>query len=85
MGYGDGYPRHAKNGVPVLIRNQYCPLVGRVSMDMISVDLSAIYQPKIGDKAILWGKKLAVEIIAEQSETIAYELLCGITARVQRK
>ena len=85
VGYGDGYPRHAKNGVPVLIRNHYCPLVGRVSMDMISVDLSAITQPKIGDKAILWGKKLAVEIIAEQSETIAYELLCGITARVQRQ
>ncbi|HHS99616.1 MAG TPA: alanine racemase [Thiomicrospira sp.] len=83
IGYGDGYPRHAKTGTPVLINGQKLPLVGRVSMDMITVDLTDIESPaSIGDKAILWGDSLPVDEVAEFSGTIGYELLCGVTKRV---
>ena len=85
IGYGDGYPRHAKNGTPVLINDTLCPLVGRVSMDMISVNITDIGDAKvaIGDTAILWGnEKLRVETVAEYSDTISYELLTGISSRV---
>jgi len=83
IGYGDGYPRHAKNGTPVLINQRRVPLVGRVSMDMITVDLGRDAQDQVGDAAILWGKQLPVEEIAEYATTIPYELLCNITRRVQ--
>ncbi len=83
IGYGDGYPRHAQNGTPVLINGRRVPLVGRVSMDMITVDLGANCNDKIGDAATLWGNGLGVEEIAEWSTTIPYELLCNITRRVQ--
>ncbi|NQY35593.1 MAG: alanine racemase [Alteromonadaceae bacterium] len=83
IGYGDGYPRHAQNGTPVLINNRRVPLIGRVSMDMITVDLGLNAQDKVGDCAILWGKQLPVEEIAEYATTIPYELLCNITRRVQ--
>lgn len=82
IGYGDGYPRHARHGTPVLVNGQQVTLVGRVSMDMITVDLSAIKNPQVGDPVILWGESLPVEIIAEHAATIAYELLCGVTRRV---
>ncbi len=82
VGYGDGYPRHAKPGTPVLIRNQRLPLIGRVSMDMICVDARALPDLQIGEEVVLWGAGLPVELIAQSSETIAYELLCGITGRV---
>lgn len=83
IGYGDGYPRHAQSGTPVLINNQRLPLVGRVSMDMITVDLTdAVRTVSIGDKAVLWGKGLAVDEIAKHSGTIGYELLCNVTQRV---
>lgn len=82
IGYGDGYPRHAKNGTPVLINDTLCPLVGRVSMDMITIDVSKI-TVSIGDTAILWGhKKLRVETVANYSNTISYELLTGVSSRV---
>ncbi len=83
IGYGDGYPRHANNGTPVLINGRKVPLVGRVAMDMITVDLGKNPQDNIGDIATLWGKGLPVEEIAEHAETIPYELLCNITRRVQ--
>ena len=83
IGYGDGYPRHAKNGTPVLLNGRRVPLVGRVSMDMITVDLGNNSTDKLGDVATLWGKGLAVEEIAHCATTIAYELLCNITRRVQ--
>jgi len=83
IGYGDGYPRHAKNGTPVLLNNRLVPLVGRVSMDMITVDLGANATDKIGDIATLWGKGLPIEEIAQWATTIPYELLCNITRRVQ--
>lgn len=82
IGYGDGYPRHAGNGTPVLLKGQRATLVGRVSMDMISVDVSHIPDVMLGDEAILWGEGLPVEEIAECASTISYELFCGITSRV---
>ncbi len=82
IGYGDGYPRHARSGTPVLIGGQCAPLVGRVSMDMITVDLRDIPDAAIGDDVVLWGNDLPVEAIAESSDTISYELFCRLTRRV---
>ncbi len=83
-GYADGYPRHAPSGTPVLIGDHVVPLVGRVSMDLITVDVQNL--PIIHDHvATLWGPQNPVEVIAKMSETIPYELLVGIGARVQRK
>ncbi len=85
IGYGDGYPRHAKTGTPVLVNNKRCRLLGRVSMDMICVDLSEQTKAEINDTVVLWGDGLAVEEVAEYADTIAYELLCGVTSRVEFK
>ena len=82
IGYGDGYPRHAKAGTPVLINGQRVPLVGRVSMDMITVDLRGLTDINIGDAVILWGKGLPTEEISLYANTIAYDLLCGVNPRV---
>ena len=92
IGYGDGYPRHAEHGTPVLLNGVEVPLVGRVSMDMISIDLRYFYPQQksaddispvqIGDKVILWGEGLAIEKVSQKSSTIAYELLCQLTQRV---
>ncbi|WP_085300647.1 alanine racemase [Cognaticolwellia mytili] len=82
IGYGDGYPRHASNGTPILINGRRVPLIGRVSMDMITVDLGNDKTDDVGDIATLWGKELPVEEIAEFATTIPYELLCNITRRV---
>lgn len=83
IGYGDGYPRHAKENTPVLINQQRFPLVGRVSMDMLSIDLMGNTHIKLGDRVTLWGEGLAIEEIAHNALTIPYTLLCGITQRVQ--
>ncbi|MCU7922593.1 MAG: alanine racemase [Candidatus Thiodiazotropha sp. (ex Dulcina madagascariensis)] len=83
IGYGDGYPRHAPSGTPVLVKERRLPLAGRVSMDMISVDARGLPQVQVGDEAVLWGKGLAVDEIAERAGTIAYELLCGVSQRVE--
>lgn len=85
IGYADGYPRQAKNGTPVLVNKQRVALLGRVSMDMITVDLSTQPQAKVGDPVTLWGGNLAIEEVARYSMTIPYTLLCGITARVAIK
>lgn len=82
VGYGDGYPRHAESGTPVLVNGQVCPLIGRVAMDMITVDLRTQPQAKVGDLVMLWGPGLPVEVVAEHSDTISYELLTRITQRV---
>lgn len=82
VGYGDGYPRHAVNGTPVLVNGRRVPLIGRVSMDMICVDLRAQPQAQIGDPVVLWGDGLPVEDVAVVAGTIPYELLCGVTQRV---
>ncbi|WFE68450.1 alanine racemase [Thiomicrospira sp. R3] len=82
-GYGDGYPRHAPNGTPVLVNGQRVLTVGRVSMDMITLDLTDMSaQVAIGDPVTLWGEGLGVDEVAEKAGTIGYELLCGITQRV---
>jgi alanine racemase len=83
IGYGDGYPRHAKSGTPVLVNGKRVPLIGRVSMDMITVDLATQPEAKPGDPVTLWGDGLAVEEIARYADTIPYTLVCGITQRVQ--
>lgn len=83
IGYGDGYPRHAKNGTPVLVNGHLCALAGRVSMDMLAVDLRAYNNAKLGDEVILWGKGLAAEHVANWADTITYELFCGIARRGQ--
>jgi len=82
VGYGDGYPRHAPSGTPVLINGCECPLVGRVSMDMICVDVTDCPSARCGDRVVLWGEGLPIERVAEAAGTISYELLCGVTARV---
>lgn len=84
MGYGDGYPRHAVNGTPVLVNNTVCPLVGRVSMDLLAVDLRPCASAKVGSSVILWGKGLAAERVAQQADTIAYTLFCQLGRRVER-
>lgn len=84
MGYADGYPRHAADGTPVLVDGQRVSLAGRVSMDMLTVDLSDLPQAGVGSKVELWGKTLAVEEVARHAETIAYCLLTGVQ-RVARE
>ncbi len=82
MGYGDGYPRAAGNNASVLINGKPLPVVGRVSMDMVTVDIGT--EPvAVGDKVIFWGKDLPVEQLAHCVDTLPYELLCNITSRVQ--
>jgi alanine racemase len=82
MGYGDGYPRHAVSGTPVLVNGRRVTLAGRVSMDMLCVDLGGNSTAQPGDAVILWGDGLPVDEIAQQAGTIAYELLCGVNRRV---
>jgi alanine racemase len=85
VGYGDGYPRQAPNGTPVLINGFRCPIVGRVSMDMITVDVSELSSVAIGDKVILWGTDLLVSEVADYCDTTGYELLTRMPSRVPRK
>ena len=83
VGYADGYHRALPSGAPVIIRGQRVPLAGRVSMDMITVDLRAVPNASVGDPVTLWGAGLPVEEIAAMAGTVAYELLCGLTQRVR--
>lgn len=82
IGYGDGYPRSAMAGTPVLVGEQRVPLIGRVSMDLITLDLRNAPGARIGDRVVLWGPELAIEAIAAQAATISYDLTCGMTRRV---
>ncbi len=83
VGYGDGYPRHAVSGTPVWVNGKPCQLVGRVSMDMLTVDLTTQPAAKIGDPVLLWGAGLSVETVASYCGTTAYELLTRIAPRVR--
>lgn len=83
VGYADGYHRSLPSGTPVLVRGRSASLVGRVSMDMINVDLRQVPDAAVGDPVLLWGRELPVENIARAAGTIAYELLCGLTNRVR--
>jgi len=82
MGYGDGYPRAAPSGTPVLVNGREVTIVGRVAMDMICVDLGPEAQEKAGDPVTLWGEGLPVERIAEITKVSAYELITRLTSRV---
>jgi alanine racemase len=84
IGYGDGYPRHARPGTPVLLNGQRVPLIGRVSMDMITLDLRTQSRARTGDPVVLWGRGLAVDEVAANAGTISYELLCHVTERIPR-
>lgn len=83
VGYADGYHRSLPSGTPVMVRDRRVDLVGRVSMDMITLDLRAAPQATVGDPVLLWGGGLPVEDIAARAGTVAYELLCGLTQRVR--
>jgi alanine racemase len=82
VGYGDGYPRSAASGTPVLVGETCVPLIGRVSMDLITLDLRNAPHAKVGDRVTLWGEGLPVETVARHAGTISYDLTCGMTRRV---
>ena len=82
-GYGDGYPRSTGPGAPVLVNGHHAPLIGRVSMDMITVDATDLPVVAIGDPVVLWGEGVPVEDVARHAGTIPYELICGVSQRVQ--
>jgi len=81
-GYADGYPRHAPNGTPVLVCGKKVRTAGRVSMDMMTVDLSEVPEAGVGSPAVLWGEGLSVDDVAAASSTVGYELLCAVAPRV---
>ena len=86
-GYADGYPRHARTGTPVLVDGQRTRVVGRVSMDMITVDLGALPGAGVGSDVTLWGQGpgaavLPIDEVAHSAGTVGYELMCALAARV---
>ena len=81
-GYGDGYPRSALSGTPVLVQGTRTRLVGRVSMDLLTVDLTPVPEAQVGSEVILWGEGLPVDDVAARAGTIGYELLCAVAPRV---
>ncbi len=81
-GYADGYPRHAPSGTPVLVAGARTRTVGRVSMDMITVDLAPVPAAVVGSPVVLWGEGLAVDEVAMAARTVGYELLCAVAPRV---
>jgi alanine racemase len=87
IGYGDGYPRHTASGTPVLLHDgtrwRQSSVVGRVSMDLLALDLTELPHIDVGARVMLWGSELPVETIAEAAGTISYELTCGLTRRVR--
>jgi len=82
IGYGDGYPRSAQPGTPALVNGTSAAIVGRVSMDLVTIDLRNVPAAQVGDRVILWGRELPVETIAAHAGTISYDLTCGMTRRV---
>jgi alanine racemase len=86
-GYADGYPRHAPSGTPVLVSGVRCATVGRVSMDMLCVDLTPVPQASLGSEVSLWGKAstgevLSIDEVAFAAGTVGYELMCALASRV---
>ena len=84
IGYADGFPRHLVTSPQIEIKGKFCKLVGRVSMDMITVDVSALETLEVGDQATLFGSAPQINQLADCAETIAYEILCNIGAHAQR-
>ncbi|MDH5823162.1 alanine racemase [Luteimonas sp. RD2P54] len=85
VGYGDGYPRHAPSGTPVLVNGRPAASVGRVSMDLMAIDLRAQPDARPGDPVELWGQGLPVDTVAAAAGTIGYQLTCAIAGRVRRR
>jgi alanine racemase len=85
IGYGDGYPRHVRSGTPVWLHGDVAPVVGQISMDSLTVDLTDHPGASVGDEATLWGAELPVAIIAECAGTIAHEVLTSLSQRVDRQ
>jgi alanine racemase len=83
FGYGDGYPRRASTGTPVLVGGVRTQVIGEASMDMLTVDLRPIPTAKPGDPVVLWGPELPVEEVAKSAQTIPYELLCRVRMRAR--
>ena len=81
-GYADGYPRHAPSGTPVLVEGQRTGTVGRVSMDMLCVDLTSLPAAGLGSRVTLWGEGLPADEVAAAAGTVSYELFCRLAARV---
>lgn len=84
MGYADGYPRQAPNGTPVIVASSRAPLIGRVSMDMLSIDLTDVPQATVGSPVELWGKQVHATEVASQAGTIPYQIFCNLK-RVPRE
>ena len=84
IGYADGYPRHCPNGTPVMVKGQRASLVGRVSMDMITIDVTHIPKVEIGDMVELWGEHVPIDEVAQCAGTIDYELMTRVSQRVPR-
>jgi alanine racemase len=82
-GYGDGYPRHAPNGTPVRVAGRLTGTVGRVSMDLLCVDLTAIPEARVGSPVLLWGGDMPIERVAQASGTVGYQLMCALAPRVR--
>lgn len=83
-GYADGYPRTTASGTPVLVNGRRAPLAGRVSMDMLTVDVTDLPPVRVGDPAVLWGADLPIGEVAAGAGTTGYELLAGMPPRVPR-
>jgi len=83
VGYGDGYPRHARSGTPILVNGRRAAVIAPASMDMLAVDLRACPDARRGDPVLLWGDGLAVEEVAAGAGTIPHQLLCGVNSRVR--
>jgi alanine racemase len=81
-GYADGYPRHAPTGTPVLVKGLRTRTLGRVSMDMLTVDLTQIPDAQVGTPVVLWGAGLSADEVAHAAGTVSYELLCALAPRV---
>lgn len=84
-GYADGFPRHKIETAQVAVHGQLCDIVGRVSMDMITADVSALERVRVGDEVVLFGDRPGVNALADCSQTIAYEILCNVGAHVRRE
>jgi alanine racemase len=82
-GYADGYPRHAPTGTPVGVEGQKGSLVGRVSMDMLAIDITHIPQAAVGSTVELWGAQVSIDEVANLAGTISYELMCAVASRVR--
>jgi alanine racemase len=82
-GYADGYPRHAPHGTPVIVDGVRTALVGRVSMDMMTVDLTPVANARVGSRVTLWGDGLPIDEVANAAGTIGYELMCALAQRVR--